>query len=369
MPDQLESHSELPPPPDFTAPAELVADSHTEDRPAPVGPPRPSSSIRTIFLGAEGLRAGWGILLFLVLFVALAAGSVFLMSKFVPRTHTTQSATTLMKPRSALLNEGIPFLCVALSTWIMGKIERRPTSVYGFAPKRSLPNFLAGLGWGFVFLSLLVLILRATGMLVFDARLLFGAATFRYGAIWLLGFLLVGLLEEYLTRGYLQFTLTRGFAAIYRWLFRARQAHALGFWTAALVLSFAFGYSHSSNPGESPLGLLSAGLAGFMFCFSLWRTGSLWWAIGFHCTWDWAQSYLYGVADSGLMVQGHLFATHPVGRTFLSGGLTGPEGSLFLLPVMALAVIIIWITLPQTGYPPAIARSVEPPATAVIALG
>jgi uncharacterized protein len=39
------------------------------------------------------------------------------------------------------------------------------------------------------------------GLLAVDTRLLFGDAALRYAAIWLLGFLLVGLLEEYLTRG------------------------------------------------------------------------------------------------------------------------------------------------------------------------
>jgi membrane protease YdiL (CAAX protease family) len=190
---------------------------------------------------------------------------------------------------------------------------------------------------------------------VFDARLLYGRSALRYGLIWLGGFLLVGLLEESARSGYLQFTLTRGLSGIYRRLFGATHANALAFWTAATILSFLFGYDHRANPGESPLGLLSAGLAGFLFCLSLWRTGSLWWAIGFHASWDWAQSFLYGVADSGLMVQGHLFATHPVGRPYLSGGLTGPEGSLYLLPVILLAVAIIVLTLPRThfGYIPA----------------
>jgi hypothetical protein len=74
---------------------------------------------------------------------------------------------------------------------------------------------------------------------------------------------------------------------------------------------------------------VAAGLAGLVFCFALYRTGSLWWAIGIHAAWDWSQSFLYGVADSGLMAEGHLFATHPVGKPILSGGLTGPEGSVF----------------------------------------
>ena len=162
--------------------------------------------------------------------------------------------------------------------------------------------------------------------MVFDARQIFGASALRYGAVWFAGFLLVGLFEETFFRGYLQFTLARGINGIFNWLrsFAARTANlrtatqsAPGFWTAALLLSFGFGFTHRTNPGESPIGLVAAALIAVVFCLSLWRTGSLWWAIGFHAAWDWAQSFLYGVADSGMVIQGHLFATHPVGRANL----------------------------------------------------
>jgi hypothetical protein len=228
----------------------------------------------------------------------------------------------------------------------MSHLERRPISAYGTAPRRALPNLLGGLFWGIALLSVLVFALHEGGLLIFDARLLFGLAALRYATVWLIGFLLVACFEEYLTRGYLQFTLTRGLSEIYR-LLRAPHAGTLGFWTAALILSFAFSLGHAANPGESPIGLLAAGLIGFVFCLSLWRTGSLWWAIGFHASWDWAESFLYGVADSGGMVQGHLLATHPAGRPILSGGLTGPEGSLFILPIVALTAAAIVFTLPQ----------------------
>ena len=191
-----------------------------------------------------------------------------------------------------------------------------------------------------------------SGLLVIDRRLLFGVDVVRYGALWLFGFLLVGLLEEYLTRGYLQYTVTRGMAGVYQAIFKTPHAEALGFWTAALAFSILFGLGHSGNPGESPIGLLSAGSAGLVFCFSLWRTGSLWWAIGFHMAWDWAQSFLYGVADSGLMVQHHLLATHPVGKPIWSGGTTGPEGSIFVVLVLLIVAVIIATTLPkrECGY-------------------
>jgi membrane protease YdiL (CAAX protease family) len=253
--------------------------------------------------------------------------------------------------------EGVTVFSVLLATWVMAKVERRKISVYGFARQSRLRNFSTGLACGVALLSLLIVLLRAAGLLVFDARLLFGGSILHYSFIWAAGFMLVGIAEECATRAYAQFTLTRGLSAIYRLLFDQSEAkaNALGFWTAAILLSFLFGYEHQSNPGESPLGLLSAGLAGFLFSFSLWRTGSLWWALGFHAAWDWAQSFLYGVADSGLMVKGHLFATHPVGRPFLSGGLTGPEGSLLLLPVVVVGAIAIVVTLPHThaGYVPA----------------
>jgi membrane protease YdiL (CAAX protease family) len=260
-----------------------------------------------------------------------------------------------MSPKSVFASEGLTVFSVAFATLVMAKVERRKISVYGFNRQCRLRNFSTGLACGVALLSLLVVLLRAAGLLVFDSRLLFGGSILRYGLTWAAGFLLVGIAEESTTRAYAQFTLTRGLSAIYRLLLSEPKANALGFWTAAILLSFLFGFGHRSNPGESPLGLLSAGLAGFLFCFSLWRTGSLWWAIGFHATWDWAQSFLYGVADSGLMVKGHLFATHPVGRPFLSGGLTGPEGSLLLLPVVVVGAIAIVVTLPHThaGYVPA----------------
>jgi len=143
-------------------------------------------------------------------------------------------------------------------------------------------------------------------------------------------------------RGFLQFTLARGIAGVLTWLGRGAQSRAAGFWTAALILSFLFGYGHLNNPGESPLGLVNAGLAGLLFCVALWRTGSLWWPLGFHLSWNWAQTFLFGTANSGTRPPFHLLTTGPVGRTLLSGGSTGPEGSILIVPLL-LAVAVIFL--------------------------
>jgi uncharacterized protein len=319
-----------------------------DDAPAGSTPPaRPPSSAYEIFVGSEGLRAGWSLLLYVALLLALwfAGGALMNAAGQLPG-----APGALILPKWMLANEALPLLCVVIATWVMAKIEGRSNDVYGLNGRRGLRNFFAGLGWGVALLSLLVFGLHATGLLAFDGRVLFGRSAFRYGALWYGGFLIVGLFEEYFFRGYLQFTLARGLSGICGW-FHMSHREGLGFWISAVLLSFGFGFTHQSNAGESPIGLLAAGLIGIVFCLSLWRTGSLWWAIGFHAAWDWAQSFLYGVADSGSMVQGHLFATHPVGRPIFSGGLTGPEGSILILPILALIAATIVLTLPRGGLP------------------
>src|ERR1019366_3201038 len=206
------------------------------------------SVVGKIFIGKAGLRAGWSLLIFIALLAAVLIAANFVAHKIHPNNPNAAKNMSEISLKAAFINESLLLFIVLFVTWIMSKIERRPNSVYGFGGSRKVAHFFAGLAWGVVCLSLLVLSLWKTGLLVIDGRLLFGSDILRYGAAWLLGFLLVGLFEEYFSRG--------------------------------------------KNPGESPIGMLSAGLVGMVFCFSLWRTGSLWWAIGFHTAWDWSQSFL-----------------------------------------------------------------------------
>jgi len=325
-----------------------------------------------IFIGTDGLRAGWSLLIYLAMLAVLMIGTGRVVHAWRHRGDASNPSATAqasnpstttdsdqMPINTTLITEGISLFAVTVATWLMGKIERRPYSTYGLGGRRRLPSFVAGLGWGLAMLSFLVFTLRATGLLVFDARLLFGGSTVGYGLGWFAAFMLVGLFEECLFRGYLQFTLARGIQGFYDWIRafgprengqRPNAQQAPGFWIAAVLVSFGFGFVHHTNSGESPIGMLSAGLISVVFCLSLWRTGSLWWAIGFHAAWDWAQSFLYGVADSGTMVQHHLFGTHPLGQPIYSGGLTGPEGSIYILPILALSGVAIMLTLPDSQH-------------------
>ncbi len=84
-----------------------------------------------------------------------------------------------------------------------------------------------------------------------------------------------------------------------------RRRPGSAFWQASWVTSTAFGYIHTGNYGENWLGIFATAAIGFVFCVSVWVTGSAWWAIGCHAAWDWAETYFYGTADSGNVANGH----------------------------------------------------------------
>lgn len=331
-------------------------------------PPQIATHPKTgIFVGRFGLRAGWGIAIYVLLFAILIALITFValaatghlkeaMSK-ATNTHAATASKTAAtaapkpreetKPEGSAINEALLFAALGLAAWVLSRMERRRLGVYGIGQARWRDVF-PGAFWGLASLSLLVGVLRAGHFLVFDARLLAGSAIVLYGAKWLLVFFFVGLFEEYLFRGYLQYTLMRGVFGLAERI-SATHARAIAFWIAAVLLSLLFLLAHGKNPGETALGLFSVFLAGMVFTYALWRTGSLWWAIGFHMAWDWAQSFLFGVPDSGGLSAGRLFQTHPVGNPLLSGGTVGPEGSAFLVPcVLVVALIIRFTTRPGT---------------------
>lgn len=313
--------------------------------------PTTATTIRTqigyVFVGKDGLRAGWSILLFFV-FVAIMSFVLYYLVH-PPKPKPDQG----MVAGSTALNEAIPFAILCIAAFVMSLIERRPFSSYGIRSTNILPDFMKGLAWGLAMLSVLIALLYVTGALVFDGIALAAGPALLYAGKWLVAFVLVGFLEEFMFRGYLQFTLARGVTGIIRAISPdSRNAATIGFWVAATVFSvILFALVHTSNGGETAQGIIAVALAGLVFVFSLWWTGSLWWAIGFHATWDWAQSYLYGVADSGLVATGHLLVTHPVGAATLSGGTTGPEGSILVVPVLLLSAVAVWKTMPRRPAP------------------
>ena len=309
---------------------------------APTPELAPPTSLHKIFIGPQGLRAGWGSALFLALPVSFAVLGR-LVAHYYPLLAPQSNKPIEMRPGITLGSEAFLFGLCAVTALLISFIEKRPFSSYGLAMPRALPDFATGFFWGFVMLSVLIGGLFATHTITFQGLALRGLPALGYAIYWAAGFLFVGLFEEFFFRGYLQSTLTRGLTG--------RRPRDTAFWISAVVYSvIVFAWTHTSNGGETPWGIAAVGLAGITFAFALFRTGTLWWAIGFHTSWDWAQSFFYGTPDSGNLARGHFLATTPTGNPLLSGASAGPEGSLLVIPTLLLTCLVIHLTLPRRIY-------------------
>jgi membrane protease YdiL (CAAX protease family) len=222
-------------------------------------------------------------------------------------------------------SEAITLLFLCAAALIMAKLEHRKFSEYGLPLRKALgKDFWIGSSSGFLAISgtLLTMFLlhgfRITGLA------LHGTAIVSSLVGWGIAFLLAGLVEEFLFRGYIQYTLASG----------------IGFWPAAIVMSALFGVGHSFNPNETAVGSATVVLFGLLLCFFLQRTGNLWCAVGFHLGYDWGQMF-YGVPDSGIVPYHNLLNSTLSGPRWLTGGVVGPEAS-FLTPLALLVVAVLF---------------------------
>ena len=136
----------------------------------------------------------------------------------------------------------------------------------------------------------------------------------------------MGFFEEIAFRGYIQATLASG----------------MGFWPAAVVSSLIFGAVHiAADSFYNWQGFLSATLFGLLFCLTLWRTGSLWMAIGIHFATDFEETFLFSPPTAKLQTAGHLLNSTLHGPMWLTGGSVGPEASVNGLIVFVVVFLLL----------------------------
>lgn len=294
------------------------------------------TALGQIFAGPGGVRPGWRLALFLLAFTVQII-LILVVLRWAVRAAGIQGIgpAAQITPGIGLLNEFGLLLPVFGATGLMAWLEGRSITAYGLRGDDKTRFFTIGLATGIALLALLILVLRATGYGIASPGALTLSGDLRFGVEWFLVSLLIGVTEELAFRGYLLTTLAAG----------------TGFWPAASLTSLLFGAVHGYNPGESDIGLALAALFGLLCCLAIRRTGSLWLAIGLHGGWDYAENFLFGTVDSGNQCFGTLRRLAPHGNILLSGGPTGPEGSLFCLLLVLLAFAGLWIVLPNRTRP------------------
>jgi uncharacterized protein len=283
--------------------------------------------LRDWFIGPTGPRAGWRLLLALGFFELLIWIENVTLK---PRLEHADDVEKYIVFKAANL------VALLIVSAIMARLERRSIAIYGLPARRALRGeFWRGVFGGLAAITVLLTAMRVVSVFDFGRIALHGAQTLEYAIAFALVFLLVGVQEEFKYRGYGLYTLTTG----------------IGFWPAALISVLFFGAGHIPNHGENFIGVMNVCLGAMLFCLMLRRTGNLWMPIGVHAAWDFGQSVLYGVPDSGYLLPGRLFESHFKGPAWLTGGTAGPEGSVLCTALIIALWFAISAWLPVAKYP------------------
>ena len=275
---------------------------------APVASPILPSSGRPSFFRSTSLPI---VFLRMILYVAalLAIGSVLFL---LFRQRGVDSAA--LSSAELFIRETLTLTAALGASLLLAKLERRAPGSYGLPIRRAFGKlFWQGTILGLVEISAVVGLIAAFGGYRFGSLAFSSATLLRWGLFWAVFFIIVGLVEEFIYRGYVQFTLAQG----------------AGFWPAATLLSALFGLVHLANRGENWAGAAGVFVTGMFWCLTLRRTGNLWFAVGMHASFDFGETFVFSVPNSGAVFEGHLSNAVLHGPSWLTGGSVGPEGSVF----------------------------------------
>ncbi|PYI52902.1 CPBP family intramembrane glutamic endopeptidase [Paenibacillus flagellatus] len=200
--------------------------------------------------------------------------------------------------------------------------ERKARWSVGWSDRNAVRELLKGAGFGIVLMTAIFLVMLATGAAEVRAVRL-DAAVWGDLAAFLGLFALVALNEELFSRGYVQGVIR----------------HRFGPAAAVVCSSLFFALLHAANPGAlaHPLPLLNIFAAGLLLGLCRETTGSLWFPIGLHWTWNFVQGNVFGFEVSGTPVAS-LLELETSGPALWSGGQFGAEGSLIATAVMAIGM-------------------------------
>lgn len=270
-------------------------------------------SVGDVFRDRKGRpRLGWRLLLFGLVFLALAALGIAL------------------SPGEDLLVQGLVLLVAAVVAGmaLLSLVEDRPPGALGFHLSREAPGEAArGLALGVGVALVAVATIAVFGGVRWEPEAGTLGGTLAEGVRSLGFFALPAAAEEALARGYpLQ-----------------AMAAAWGSGVALVVTSVGFGLLHLGNPGLSSLAMTNLIAAGLLLGVVYLRTGSLWWASGAHLGWNWAHGFVADLPVSGLdLVDAPLWEGVPVRPAWLGGGSFGPEGSALTTVVVLTAAALLW---------------------------
>ena len=204
-------------------------------------------------------------------------------------------------------------------------IQKRKLRTLGFIKKGMLKEYGLGMLLGFAFFSVCVLL----GVLFGGLKIEGISPEFSIGIFvaYLLGYMVQGMTEEVLCRGY----------------FLGSYARRYPVYAAVLANSLLFASLHLLNSGISVLAFINITLFGIFASIYFIRRGSIWGIGAFHSIWNLVQGNFYGIKVSGTPVGNTRFTTQAIaGKSLWNGGDFGMEGSLICTIVLTCGIIFLY---------------------------
>ena len=225
-----------------------------------------------------------------------------------------------MNAVSLLATAGLIFAVLFYSK----KFENRRFATLGFIKKGAVSEYGIGIIVG------LILFVGAYGIMLLSGEAQFFGFSDNISLpmllLFFLGFLVQGMSEEILLRGYLFVSLSS----------------TNNVPIAIIVNSFIFTWLHSSNSGVNTIAFLNLFLFGVLASLYFLRRGSIWGIAAVHSIWNFAQGNIFGCQVSGNNTMPSLFNTvYTTGNGLFNGGAFGPEGGLGVTIILLIGIVVL----------------------------
>ena len=209
-------------------------------------------------------------------------------------------------------------------------IEIRKLSSMGVT-KGTFKSYFFGLLVGTALMSSIVLLSIACGVNSIKTA---GSINFKIIALFIIGWIIQGMSEEFIFRGYLMNTIGGKHSP----------------YIAVGISASAFALAHASNPGFNVLSCTNLVLFGVFAGFYMLFSDNIWGVSAIHSVWNFLQGNFYGISVSGTGgVESVFITSSKSSNAILTGGDFGIEGSIFTTIILLSGIGIVLLRIKKHG--------------------
>jgi len=283
----------------------------------------------------KGLFYPLEIVVFMLIFM-VSQISVSLVAYALNPAGYSKASGTNYDFRTILLSLYLTLICIVIFVLYSVFVQKRTLRGLGFAVKgfNVAKEYGCGLLIGLAMMSAVVLGEILIGGIKFTG-IIFSANTIPLILLFFGGYMIQGMEEELVVRGFLMISVARRYPV----------------WAGVLTNALLFGLLHMFNPGATVFSVLNTALHGILYSMFFLKRDSIWLDGGVHSAWNFSQSCIFGQHTSGLPLMASVFSmTSPTGKNFLTGGDYGLEASV-ISTIVSVIVFILLLKLPDRQTP------------------